>query len=211
MEWRRGEEPDFGRVAFFTDAVFAIALTLLVLDLRLPAMSGDPDRPSSMLGALDDLIPKFVSFGVAFILLALYWRGNHAFFTRLARYDHKYVSIVLVYLAAVAFLPFPTSLIGEFEANPISGVLFAVSLAMVSGLETLLTWHAQHAGLFRVPMPPQLFKWELIGSLVPFAMFIGTIPLAFVTPTVMLFSWLAISPILGALVRHFRPADAVLD
>jgi len=209
--WERGEEPDFGRVAYFTDAVYAIALTLLVLDLRLPRMTGDSDSASSMLAALNDLIPKFVSFGVAFVLLARYWMANHSFFTRIGRVDRRYIGISMFYLAGVAFLPFPTSLVGEFEANPISGVMFALTLAAVSGLGTMLMWHAHSAGLWREQMSEEVHRWQIIGSLVPFAMFLATIPLAFVNTTVMLLSWLVIGPVLGHLVGRRRPEGAVED
>jgi uncharacterized membrane protein len=203
--WQRGEEPEFGRVAFFTDAVFAIALTLLVLDLRLPGLRGPEDDTGAMLDALGDLIPKFVSFGVAFILLARYWMANHSFFTRIGRIDRPYLSIGMCYLAAVAFLPFPTSLVGEYERNPISGVLFALALAAVSGLETLLLAHAHRAGLMRHPMAQHIYRWEIIGSLIPCLMFTFTIPLAFINPTLMLLSWGVLGPLLGWLANRTRP------
>ena len=204
----RGEEPEFGRIAFFTDAVFAIALTLLVLDLRLPRMSGNPDDPASILNALGDLTPKFVSFGIAFALLAKYWIANHGFFARIGRFDKRYLTICMCYLATVAFLPFPTSLIGEYESNPISGVLFALSLAAVSGLETVLLWHAQRAGLMQTPASTQVYRWQVVGSMIPFTMFLVTIPLAFVSPTLMLLSWIVIAPMAGRWAHRRKPADA---
>jgi uncharacterized membrane protein len=206
VRWERGEEPEFGRVAFFTDAVFAIALTLLVLDLRLPPLRGPEGDTSAMLAALDDLIPKFVSFGVAFILLGRYWMANHSFFTRIGRVDRTYLSIAMCYLAAVAFLPFPTSLVGEYEQNPISGVLFALALAAVSGLETVLLAHAHRAGLMRQPMEGHVYRWEIVASLVPFVMFTVTIPLAFLSPTLMLVSWAVVGPLLGLALKRIRPA-----
>jgi uncharacterized membrane protein len=206
--WERGEEPEFGRIAFFTDAVFAIALTLLVLDLRLPRMSGNPNDPASILNALGDLTPKFVSFGIAFALLAKYWMANHRFFARIGRFDKRYLTICMCYLATVAFLPFPTSLIGEYESNPISGVLFALSLAAVSGLETVLLWHAQRAGLMRTPASEQVYRWQVSVALIPFSMFLVTIPLAFVSPTLMLMSWIVIAPLAGRWAHRRKPADA---
>lgn len=208
MVWKRGEEPEFGRVAFFTDAVFAIALTLLVLDLRLPALKGSEADTGVMLTALGELIPKFVSFGVAFILLARYWLANHSFFTRIGRVDRAYLAIDMCYLAAVAFLPFPTSLVGEYEENALSGVFFALALAAVSGLETVLLAHAHRAGLMRHPMEQHVYRWEIIGSLVPFVMFTVTIPLAFISPTVMLISWAVVGPILGRTLSAIRPAGS---
>jgi uncharacterized membrane protein len=205
--WRRGEEPEFGRLAFFTDAVFAIALTLLVLDIRLPELA-DGDDPGEMLEALADLAPQFISFVAAFAVLAGYWAANHRFFGRLRAIDAGLVGRTLVYLAMVAFLPFPTTLIGEHEANPVSGLVFAVALAAVSGMEAVLFAHARHADLFRVRMPVAEYRWELVAALQPCVLFMATAPLSFIHPTVMLLSWLVLSPVLGVLINRLRPPAA---
>jgi uncharacterized membrane protein len=207
--WRRGEEPEFGRVVFFTDAVYAIALTLLALDLRVSELTGDPSSPASMLRALDDLLPQLVAFGVAFTLLATYWLAHHSFVARLDAIDGRLMTTNLVYLAFVALLPFPTSLIGEHEANPISGVVFAATLAAISLLEAVMLQHAHRAGLLRRKLSDGEFRSERAAALQPAVMFLVTIPLAFVSPTLMLFSWLVVGPVAGRwLGRRARRARA---
>lgn len=208
LTWRRGEEPEFGRVAFFTDAVYAIALTLLVLDLHLPAMTGAEDSPSVMWTSLGDLTPKFVSFAVAFILIARYWVANHSFFTDIVRIDSRYLSLTALNLAGVAFLPFPTSLVGEYVENPVSGVLFALTLAFVSTTETLLLMHAHRARLMRSRLSDAAYRWQFIGSAEPAFMFLVTIPLAFIHPWVMLVSWIPIGMVVGRAINRRKPDDA---
>jgi len=208
LTWRRGEEPEFGRVAFFTDAVYAIALTLLVLDLHLPAMTGAEESPGVMWNALGDLTPKFVSFAVAFILIARYWVANHSFFTDIVRIDRRYLSLTALNLAGVAFLPFPTSLVGEYVENPVSGVLFALNLAFVSSTETLLLVHAHRARLMRSRLSDEAYRWQFVGSAEPAFMFLVTIPLAFIHPWVMLVSWIPIGMVVGNVLNRRKPDDA---
>jgi uncharacterized membrane protein len=200
--WRRGDEPEFGRVVFFSDAVFAIALTLLALDLRVTDLRGDPDAPSSMLSALDDLVPQLVAYGVGFLLLAKYWLAHHRFMSRIGAIDGRFMGLNLTYLGFVALLPFPTALIGEYESNPISGVAFALALATVSLMETVLLVHAHRARLFIRPSTSAQFRHEALGSIQPAIMFVITIPIAFINPTYMLLSWLVAAPLLGWLLSR---------
>lgn len=200
--WRRGDEPEFGRVVFFSDAVFAIALTLLALDLRVTDLRGDPDAPSSMLAALDDLVPQLIAYGVGFLLLAKYWLAHHRFMSRVGAIDGRFMGLNLVYLGFVALLPFPTALIGEYESNPISGVAFALALATVSIMETVLLVHAHRAGLFIHPLAEARFRQEVLASTQPAIMFLVTIPIAFINPTYMLLSWLVAAPLLGWLLNR---------
>ncbi len=206
--WRRGDEPEFGRILFFSDAVYAIALTLLALDLRITTVPGDPASPSSMLSALDDLLPQLVAFGVAFALLANYWLAHHDFMSRVGAVDSRLITTNLVYLAFVALLPFPTSMIGEYESNPISGVVFAANLAVISLLETAMLAHAHRADLLRRPVPEPRYRAERLASLQPAVMFVATIPLAFISTTLMLLSWLVVRPVAGRVIgRRARRRD----
>jgi uncharacterized membrane protein len=201
--WRRSDELGFGRVWTFVDAVFAIALTLLVLDVRLPELQGDPDDIGVMWDALVELQPQLTSFVVAFAVLAGYWRANHRFAGRVARIDSRLITWLLVYLAFVAFLPFPTSIVGEHEANPLSGVVFALALAAVSGCETFVFMHAHRADLLIERLSDREYKWQVVGSLEPCLMFVVTIPLAFIHPTVMFVSWAIWAPTIGAALRRY--------
>lgn len=203
---RQNDGLEFDRIIFFTDAVFAIALTLLVVELGVPVITHDPEVPSTMLAALDEKTPQFISFFIAFILIARYWVAHHMMFAQLRAIDPRLISINLVYLAFVAFLPFPTALVGEYEENPISVMLFAVCLAIISGLEVVQFRHAYRADLTQKPMPPEVYRWGVIGSSSPVVVFIVTMPLAFLSSTLCLASWLVTIPI-GAYLTHRAPVD----
>lgn len=206
--WQRDGGQEFDRVAFFSDAVYAIALTLLALDLRIDDLPSPDDSPIVMLRALDDLLPKLVAYFVGFLLLARYWAAHHSFFGRLKAIDNRLLTINLAYLGFVALLPFPTSLIGEYEQNPISVMLFALNLAAISGIETVMLWQAYRRDLLLDAALPAGRRWEIRCSLTPAIVFVVTIPLAFINPTVQLLSWIPLGIITGWFEKRAEPTNA---
>jgi uncharacterized membrane protein len=199
-------------VAFFTDAVFAIAMTLLIVTVEPPELEGRVDAPGTLIGAMSGLLPKLFSFFLAFLLLGRYWMAHHAFFSGLKSIDRPLVAWNLVYLAFVAFLPFPTDLVGEYEGNPLSVVLFALTLAAISGLEAVILRQAHKGGNLARPMSEDVYRYEMAQSLTPVILFLLSIPIAFWSPTVALLSWLLSIP-LGIILARRRPkqAGALLD
>jgi uncharacterized membrane protein len=197
---------EFGRVAGFSDAIFAIAMTLLVLQIGVTGLPPDGGSARDMLDALQDALPEIASFVVSFYVIGRYWLAHHWFYSRLERVDRRLLSLNLLYLGFVAFLPFPTSLIGEYEQNPIAFVVFALSMAGVSLMEVSSTHHAYRAGLVRRDAPADVWRWSLAASLFPVAVFLISIPIAFVNPTWALLSWFALAP-LGALINRRMPPD----
>ena len=195
--WRyeRAKGLDFDRVAFFTDAVFAIAMTLLIVSIDPPDLKGDTSEPEVLWAALKLMLPQFVSFFLAFLLLGRYWMANHEFFASLAGVDRALITANLVYLAFVAFLPFPTALIGRWENNPVSVVMFAVCLAAISGMESVLLGIAYRHRLLRVKIDANQYRAGMIQSSTPVVLFIVSIPIAFWSPTVALLTWLLLIPL----------------
>jgi hypothetical protein len=126
---RHGENGGFDRVVYFTDAVFAIAMTLLVVEIGVPeTIEGAAEDPAAMLGALGDKGPLIFAFFLGCYVIGSYWAAHHRFMTWLAAVDRGFVALTVVYLSFVALLPFPTGVLGEFGDNPISVVAFAVNM-----------------------------------------------------------------------------------
>jgi uncharacterized membrane protein len=199
---------EFGRVVGFSDAIFAIAMTLLVLQIEVSGLPRGDDGARAMLDALADALPEIASFAVSFYVIGRYWLAHHWFFSRLERIDRRLLSQNLAYLGFVAFLPFPTALIGEYEGNPIAFVVFALSMAAVSVMELLISHHASRAGLLRPGAPADLWRWTRRASGFPISVFLLSIPLAFVDTTAALLSWLVLSPI-GYLINRRMPPDVI--
>src|SRR5258707_188668 len=96
------------RLIFFSDAVIAIAITLLVLDLRLPEASGE-----SLAAQLGDLSSSFLSFFMSFAVIGLFWEAHHRLFGFIERYDRTLLWLNLAFLFLIASLPFPTSVLAN--------------------------------------------------------------------------------------------------
>lgn len=194
---------EFDRVGFFSDAVFAIAMTLLVVGIGLPTV------PSSQLAdALLEQRPEIVSFFVSFVVIGNYWLGHHRFYARLGAITTRLMTINLVYLAAIAFMPFPTALAGRYTDNPISVVMYAVTLGVAGGLEALMLVVAQREQLFTRALPRPVLRHAVGTALVPVLLFFISIPIAFVNTTWALLSWLLIFPLEFLWDRMFKPDAA---
>jgi uncharacterized membrane protein len=202
---REGTGLSFERVAFFTDAVFAIALTLIVVGIGVPAIA-ERDGGSELFHALWDQRAELVSFFVGVAVIGFYWTSHHAGFDELDAVDVGYVWWTVVYLAFVAFLPFPIRIVGTYSDNPVAWCLLALNLAIVSAMETMLLARAQRAGLLRREHTDAAeARWERWMSLVPVPVFLVSGALAFVWPWLTLITWAA-TPFIQLLVtRTARP------
>jgi uncharacterized membrane protein len=204
---RESEGIEFDRVAFFTDAVFAIAITLLVVEVGLPEAIPDPEDPADLIDAVADKLPVIAAFFVGCFVIGSYWSANHRFVSQLGAVDRRMIAYTVVYLAFIAFLPFPTGILGEYAENPISIAIFAVNLGIVSSLEALLFHHAWKAKLLKKDMPADVAHWVLVLSLFPVLMFALSIPVAFIYPWLGVAVWAGSAPFQAWFARR-RPADA---
>jgi uncharacterized membrane protein len=185
--FERGSE-EFGRVLAFSDGLFAIAMTLLIVAVTVPTLT-DAGSVDELADALNDKSAEFVSFFISFAVIGRYWVAHHQFFGRLAAMDGGLIAINLVYLAFIAFLPFPTDLLGTYFENPLSVAIYAVNVAIVSGLEVVLFRHAHRRGLFRDEMPEEIYRWGAIQSASPVLFFLLSVPVAFASTEIAVACW----------------------
>jgi len=123
----RGELP-LTRVEAFSDGAFAIVVTLLVLELKVPALR-DHGSVSELTHHLLDLFPKFLSWLISFIIVCKFWL-NHHHILRLARHaDYGLVWLNSIFLMCQSFIPFPTAMMGEYAKNPLAVSFFGCALA----------------------------------------------------------------------------------
>jgi len=189
----RGEGTE--RIAFFSDAVFAIALTLLVLDIRLPEGLDDADVGA----ALAALWPEFFAYALTFAVLGINWVTHHRKYRYIERFDTGFVWLNLVFLAFVALAPFPTSVLSEY-VTAASVTLYAVQVAMLGILQAALWTYAHRRGFLSAKVDVGVFRYSLVGTLVTPAIFLLTIPIAIlVEPVVAMWCWLSMV-VVGPLV-----------
>jgi len=197
-----GDDKAFDRVVFFSDAVFAIALTLMAVEIGVPVIS-DASSATELWAALVDKVPQFIAYVVAFAWVAFYWRANHRFTTTLRGMSGRYIAAVLVYLGLVALLPFPAGLLGEYWDNPVAVAVFAVFAATVSFMEVVLFVIADRQRLFLTAVTPSFRRQAIAGSLVPVAGFLVSIPFAFLSTLAAFACWFVVSVFGGWMVSRW--------
>lgn len=202
---REGGGLEFDRAASFADAIYAISMTLIVVGIALPPLA-DASSVDELSDKLGDLLPDIITFFIVFIVIGLYWVAHHRFVSWLGAVDRPLLSIQLVYLAVIAFLPFPASTLTATNGNPLALAVFALAMAAASGLETLMIVHAHRAGLMRERLSNEAFRWEWTASISAALVFVVSIPLAFVWVPLGYLAWFANSPI-GVLLNRRRPAE----
>ncbi len=129
------------RIVFFSDAVFAIAITLLALELHVPEMPIE-DVAAQMPHQLVAMAPKIVSFMLSFLIIGSYWVAHHRDFQHIRRFDRRLIWINLLLLMFVAFLPFPTAMLGSYPAQQFTVTLYAGCLALMGFVRAWLWWYA---------------------------------------------------------------------
>lgn len=149
---------DLSRILAFTDGVFAIAITLLVLQIEVP---GGLTTNGDLVNELGDLLPDFFAFAISFAVIGLYWINHHRLMRMVREYDRGLMGMTMLYLAWVVLLPFSSQLIGEYGNDvPLAAVFYIVNLALI-GLSQAL--------MIRVIVKHKLgdpdYEWDLALSL----------------------------------------------
>jgi len=164
------------RLAALTDGVFAIVMTLLVLEIGIPEIA-----PSSLHAELPrrllELWPKFLSYSISFIILGMFWYLHHISFHHIKRSDNGLIWLNIFFLMFVALIPFSTSLFGDYTKEQLPLVIYAVNIILVSVMRFILWTYAtgKHRLVDR-DINPRLIKWDkliTIGLLLIFMLMIG--------------------------------------
>lgn len=178
------------RLQYFSDAVFAIAMTLLVLDIEIP------DVDEARLGdALRDAQPQIFAFVLSFAVIAGTWVAHHRRFEIVRTADTRLVQLNLLLLLVVTFLPFPTAVLSEYGSETPAVVLYAGTVAAL-GLIQLLTWsHVRQAGLLTPEVDDATYRFGLWEHTVNPVVFLASIVVALLGfPLAAMLTWLAIPP-----------------
>jgi uncharacterized membrane protein len=185
-------ERDYGfeRLIFFSDAVFAIAITLLVLDVKLPHESLPFDV------AIMATLGKLQAFALSFLVIGIYWVNHHRLFQSVTASSAALLRVNLLMLLMVSFLPFPTTIIAEYKPAPGPVIFYALSVAGLGVMYFLVAWTALRPPLMRESVTEVdrhiLLARAASGPLV----FIGSAIVAVNAPRAAMYSWLLIPVIL---------------
>ena len=167
----------FARVLAFTDGVFAIAATLLVVGIEVPELERPRECSRISANALGDLLPSIIGYVISFAVIGRYWYAHHGFFSDLRGIDRRLIGINLLYLGFIAFMPFPTGILGDYFENPLSIALYAIIVAIVSGLEVVMFAHAYRAKLLLSEISGRpVYRWKQMTSFLPVVFFLASVP-----------------------------------
>ncbi|MBL0180794.1 MAG: DUF1211 domain-containing protein [Chitinophagaceae bacterium] len=133
------------RMILFSDAVFAIAITLLVIELKVPEIERAELTEGKLLMALAHMIPKFFGFIISFMFIGIYWTVHHRLFGFVVNYTPKLLRLNLLFLFAVALMPFSTAFYSEYVMKHVlTPVIFYTGNIIMLGLFNLFMW--RHVG-----------------------------------------------------------------
>jgi uncharacterized membrane protein len=191
------------RLEAFSDGVYAIAITLLVLDIAVPAVSGD-----DLFDAILDEWPSYLGYVVSFSTIGALWLAHAAVTEYLDRADSTLVRLNLLLLLVVSFIPFPTRLLadymGEDDAGRLSTTLYGLTFLVASALTAVLWRYGVRRGLVRPDVADEEIRVvtrRLTPGLAGYLLFIG---LGVVLPVVAVLGYLAVALFFMVPYRHVR-------
>ncbi len=197
-----GRELD--RIVFFSDAVFAIAITLLVLNIEVPDIP--PDLVSEELpGRLLDLWPKLLSYVISFLVILMFWTAHHSIFRPIKSYDRGLIWLNSLFLMFIAFLPFPTALLGEYGDQQLVVVIYAGSFAITRLLLTAVSWYSTSGHRLvddRLDMGT-IRAFRVRGLAIPLVLLISIV-VSFFSVEAAVYSWLLLFGVDFVLLRILR-------
>ncbi|HEX2326797.1 MAG TPA: TMEM175 family protein [Chloroflexota bacterium] len=159
----------FARLVSLSDGVFAIALTLLAIDVRLPELAPeqvDAGLPAAVLG----LTPQFLVYALSFLIIAGFWMEHHRMFHHIERYDYQLIWTNFGLLLSVAFLPVPNNTLSRYPGEEAAALFYAASL-LVTGMWQVALWRYASRGrrLVAADLDPRVVHYVTLRGVIPMA------------------------------------------
>jgi uncharacterized membrane protein len=183
---REENEVEFSRIVAFSDGVFAIAITLLVLNLNVPEHIHGDDLNTVLWEQRQDLLAYAISFAV----IGRFWVVHHGFFSSVVGFDGRLLGLNLFYLGWIALFPFSAGVFGDHAGDAAAIVLYALNLAGITLVGMLMATDARRAGLAK--MSPEEAREGRRRALTISAVFLASIPVALIDPHVAPLLWLVL-------------------
>ena len=192
------EGTDLTRIVAFTDGVFAIAITLLVLNFDVPE-TGDLHKE------LDKLLPDLGAYFLSFAVIARFWVIHHRVFATLRSFDRRLMALNLLYLSLIVLVPFTTELLSDYGDDAPAPITYALVLALASSVNWLMIRTSLSAGHVRAQERDRTVPFASAEALHIPVVFFLSIPLALLSALAAELSWLLLvvtRPLFGW--RHRR-------
>jgi uncharacterized membrane protein len=191
-----------GRILALSDGVFAFSLTLLVVSLTVPTATSNSALASQLL----DQAPTYFSYIISFVAVASIWYGHHESFKYIRRYDGRLIALNFGSLLLIAFLPFPTAVLGRNQQEPLAAILYALTLALSNLFFAATWWHASHGRrLVRSDLSPAIVRLRFYRTLGGTVVFLLSIPIALWRPIAAEIVWSVFLVAIFVLLRGAPP------
>jgi uncharacterized membrane protein len=191
---------EYDRVVFFSDAVFAIAITLLIVDLKVAGQNSASDLHANRY--------QILGFVISFAVIGIFWLGHHTMFRYVEAFDRPLILLNLLFLGTIAFLPYPTQLLFTTSDDQTTAVVFYAVCAAAAGLAEAAVWlQATRPSRSLAPRVGPRFRRNFLLRILPApAVFLISIPVAFIPPDAVaaVYSWILIF-VAGRAVDWFFP------
>jgi TMEM175 potassium channel family protein len=183
---REENEVEFARIVAFSDGVFAIAITLLVLNLSVPEQVPGDD----LTGALWDQRHDLLAYALSFAVIGRFWVVHHRAFGDMTGFDGRLMGLNLFYLAWIVLIPFSSQVLGDHAGDTGAVVLYATNLAAVILIGNLMFADARRAGL--LISDEEAYDEGRRRAFLTVAIFVASIPVAFLNAHAAPYLWLGL-------------------
>jgi uncharacterized membrane protein len=189
------------RLEAFSDGVFAIAITLLILNIKLPDVKYD-----ELSNALRELVPTILAYIMSFAVIGLYWVTHHQSFQFVAKVDRTFLWMNILLLLFISFIPFPTALLGKYPFKEIPMLIYGLNLvaANITGFGMVL-YINYHPELASEKYTKEVFRKRVISYTVVNLLYLAGIGLSFYNPMVSFSIYVFI---LGVLIFLYKDKHA---
>ncbi len=189
------------RIVFFSDAVMAIAITLLALDIRVPAIPLETAQ-TELPAQLKAMVPRFTRLVVSFVIIGVYWLSHHRYFEFIRRYDRRLIMINLLFLLCIILIPFATNMLGAYPLLPLPYVIYSLMVAVLGfSMWGIWVYATHHHRLVDPKLDARLIRGTAIRALFAPITFLLSIPVALVNPTEAIMVWF-MSPVVVLIISR---------
>jgi uncharacterized membrane protein len=200
-------EKVLGRILAFSDGVFAFAITLLIIDVRLPAGISSSDLSS----ALRELWPNYLSFLLSFFVIGLYWTAHVRLFRDIIRYDQNLIWLDLLFLLFIVVIPFSTSVL-SLHVSQLSVTVYAIVMACAGYMHTILRLYAEgNHRLVDKTLHRSYIRRGILFSLFAPVGFTVSIGVAFLSSIAAIVLWVVIFFIHFIFQRRVKPKEITVS
>ncbi|MFN8526989.1 MAG: TMEM175 family protein [Anaerolineae bacterium] len=195
----------FDRIVFFSDGVLAIAVTLLVLEIRLPETEATTNQ--EVTNAILTMVPAIAAYLLSFSVVGTYWILHHRLFKLIVDYDYRLISLNLMFLFGAAFVPVTTAVLSRYADFTAAPIFYALGTAFF-GISEFFVWAyaVRTKRLVRDDLPRSFVRYTSLRILVPPAIFLLSIPIAALNANLAEMSWALMIPAF-LILRLLYPHD----